>query len=120
MTFNELDEIGVHTSSSERRAINVERRVDGWLKASILKSKLGERFSGVVAGIRDFGLFVELDGYYISGLLHVSNLPSDYYSLFGGELRGESNGRVFKVGDRVQTRLMDVQAPAGKLSLELA
>ncbi|MCY4128353.1 MAG: VacB/RNase II family 3'-5' exoribonuclease [Gammaproteobacteria bacterium] len=120
MSFNELDEIGVRASSCERRGISVERRVDGWLKASLLKSKLGERFSGVVADIRDFGLFVELDGYYISGLLHVSNLPSDYYSFFGGELRGESNGRVFKVGDRVQTRLMDVQVPAGKLSLELA
>ena len=120
MTFNELDELGVQTSTYERRAINVERRVDGWLKASLLKSKVGDVFSGIVAGVRDFGLFVELDGYYISGLLHVSNLPSDYYSFFGGELRGESNGRVFRIGDRVQTRLTDVQAPAAKLSLELA
>lgn len=120
MTFNELDAIGEHASSCERRAISVERRVDGWLKASLLKSKRGERFSGVVAGVQDFGLFVELDGYHISGLLHVSNLPNDYYSFFGGELRGESNGRVFRLGDRLQTRLTDVNVPAGKLNLELA
>lgn len=120
MTFNQLDQVGIHASLCERRAINVERRVDGWLKASLLRSKLGERFSGVVTGVRDFGLFVELDGYYMSGLLHVSNLPNDYYSFFGGELRGESNGRIFRVGDRVRTRLMDVQAPAGKLRLEFA
>ena len=120
MTFDQLDEVGVHTSSCERRAINAERRVDGWLKASLLRSKLGERFNGVVTGVRDFGLFVELDGYHISGLLHVSNLPDDYYSFFGGELRGESNGRIFRIGDRVRTHLMDVQAPAGKLSLGFA
>ena len=120
ITFNELEEVGIRMSSNERRAISVERRVDGWLKASLLKSKVGERFRGVVAGVRDFGLFVELDGYYTSGLLHVSNLPDDYYSFFGGELRGESNGRVFRVGDRVRTRLIDVQAPTAKLSLELA
>ena len=120
MTFNELDEVGIHTSSCERRAIRVERRVDGWLKASLLKSKVGELFAGVVTGVREFGLFVELDGYYTSGLLHVSNLPDDYYSFFGGELRGESNGRVFRIGDRVRTRLMDAQAPTAKLSLELA
>ena len=95
MTLNQLDELGIQTSSCERRAISVERRVEGWLKASLLKSKLGEVISGVVAGVREFGLFVELDGYYISGLLHVSNLPDDYYSFFGGELRGESSGRVF-------------------------
>lgn len=120
MTLHQLDELGIQTSSCERRAINVERRVDGWLKASLLKSKIGKLINGVVAGVRDFGLFVELDGFYISGLVHVSNLPDDYYSFFGGELRGESNGRVFRVGDRVRTRLLDVQAPAGKLSLELA
>ena len=120
MTLNQLEELGIQTSACERRAVSVERRVEGWLKASLLKSKLGEVISGVVAGVRDFGLFVELDGYYISGLLHVSNLPDDYYSFFGGELRGESHGRVFKVGDRIRTRLVDVQAPAAKLSLKLA
>lgn len=120
MTFNQLDEVGIHASSCERRAINVERRVDGWLKASLLKSKVGQLFPGVVTGVRDFGLFVELDGYYTSGLLHVSNLPDDYYSFFGGELRGESNGRVFRIGDRIRTRLTDVQVPTAKLSLELA
>ncbi|MCY3859143.1 MAG: VacB/RNase II family 3'-5' exoribonuclease [Gammaproteobacteria bacterium] len=120
LTFNQLAEVGVHTSSSERRAISVERRVDGWLKASLLKSKVGELFGGVVAGVREFGLFVELDGYFTSGLLHVSNLPDDYYSFFGGELRGETNGRVFRIGDRVRTRLIDVQAPSAKLSLALA
>ncbi len=120
MTLHELEELGVQTSSCERRAIGVERRVEGWLKASILKSKVGKVMSGVVAGVREFGLFVELDGYYISGLLHVSNLVDDYYEYYGDELRGESSGRVYRVGDRVRTRLVDVQAPAGKLSLELA
>ena len=120
MARHELEELGVQTSTCERRAISVERRVDGWLKTSLLKSKLGELINGVVTSVRDFGLFVELDGYYISGLLHVSNLPDDYYSFFGGELRGESNGRVFRVGDRVRTRLLEVRAPAAKLNLELA
>lgn len=120
LSLQALEELGVNTSHCERRAISAERRVDGWLKASLLKSKRGELISGVVAGVRDFGLFVELDDFYISGLLHVSNLPYDYYSFFGDELRGESNGRVFRVGDRVRTRLQDVQVPAAKLSLELA
>ena len=120
MTLHELEKLGVQTSSCERRAISVERRVEGWLKASILKSKVGEVIDGVVAGVREFGLFVELDGYYISGLLHVSNLLDDYYDYFGDELKGEMTGRVYRVGDRVRTRLVQVQAPAGKLSLELA
>ena len=120
MPRHQLEELGVQTSTCERRAIKVERRVDGWLKASLLKPKLGELINGVVTSVRDFGLFVELDGYYISGLLHVSNLPDDYYSFFGGELRGESNGRVFRVGDKVRTRLLEVRAPAAKLNLELA
>ncbi len=120
MSFNELEKLGAQASICERRATNADRRVQGWLKASLLKAKIGQTLTGTVTGVRDFGLFVELDTYYISGLLHVSNLPRDYYTCFGDELRGEANGRIFRLGDRMSVRLLDVHAPSAKFRLKLA
>lgn len=115
-----LEELGIQTSLCERRAVGVERRVDGWLKASLLKKRVGANFEGIVIGVREFGLFVELSGFYISGLLHVSQLPGDYYDFVAGELRGSSTGRIFRLGDELQVRLTGVQVAAGKLDLEMA
>ena len=119
LTVEKLEEYGAKLSACERRAISVERRVEGWLKASLLESKLGIVFDGTVASVRAFGLFVELDAYFVSGLVHVSNLSNDYYEFFGGELRGQRSGRVFRLGDRVRVRLAGVQAPLGRIDLEL-
>lgn len=115
-----LEEVGNETSICERRAINAERRVQGWLKALLLKKRIGENFQGVVTGVRHFGLFVELADCYISGLLHVSRLPSDYFDFVAGELRGSRTGRTFQLGDELVVRLIGVQVATGKLDLELA
>ena len=88
-TQSSLSEIGKSTSATERQAIDMERQVDRWLKATLLKTKVGKTLTGVVTGVRKFGLFVELDNYYLSGLLHVSNLENEYYEFDDGELHGE-------------------------------
>lgn len=114
-----LSEIGKSTSATERQAIDMERQVDRWLKATLLKTKVGKTLTGVVTGVRKFGLFVELDNYYLSGLLHVSNLENEYYEFDDGELHGEYSGRIFRMGDRLQVRLTAVDAPLGRLDLKL-
>ena len=113
----QLEELGVQTSLCERRAVRAERRVDNWLKASLLKKRIGSKFQGVVTGVREFGLFVELADFYISGLLHVSQLDDDYFDFVAGELRGEVTGRRYSLGDKLQVRLIGVQVAAGKIDL---
>jgi ribonuclease R len=112
---------GEHISTAERRAESVAWGVEGWLKCEYVAGRIGEEFDGVVMGVTDFGLFVELTGFYVQGLLHISELGADYfrYSSNAMSLVGDRSGRRFGLGDRLRVRLVDVQPSAGKIDLVL-
>jgi ribonuclease R len=117
----ELLEIGIHISGTERRAESVGWGVDAWLKCEYVADRVGEVFDGVVMGVTDFGLFVELTGYYVQGLLHVSELGSDYfqYQPQSMSLVGERSGRRFSLGDRLRVVLTEAIPEQGRLDLVL-
>ena len=113
---------GEHLSVAERRAEDVERSVSNWLKCDFVAPRIGEEFEGTVVGVADFGLFVELDGFFVQGLLHISGLGDDYFHHVpeSMSLVGERSGRRFGLGDALRVQLMDVQPAQGKLDLALA
>ena len=117
--MDKLIQAGDHLSTTERRAEDVERGVSNWLKCDFVAGKVGETFAGTVVGVQDFGLFVELDGYFVQGLVHISNLGEDYFNFqpASQSLVGDRSGRSFQLGDQFEVVLLDVQAPQGKLDL---
>lgn len=77
---------------------------------------------GIITGVTEFGLFVELEGYYVQGLLHVSNLGADYFQFNARSLAlvGESSGRRFSLGDKLRVIVVEIEPPQGKIDLQLA
>jgi len=71
--------LGTHCSMTERRADDATRDVEQWLKCYFMQDKIGEEFEGTIAGVTNFGIFVALDGVYVEGLVHVTELGNDYY-----------------------------------------
>ena len=122
LAVDELDAIGAHVSMTERRAEVVERGVDGWLKCALAAERIGETFEGTIAAVAAFGAFVELDGLYVQGLLHVSQLGRDYYHHVpeAMALVAERSGARFSLGDRVTVTVQDVAVAAGRIDLTLA
>jgi ribonuclease R len=112
---------GEHISMTERRAEEVSWGVDGWLKCEYIADRVGEVFHGVVMGVTDFGLFVELTGFYVQGLLHISELGEDYFRFVPESLTlvGDRSGRRFGIGDELQVQLVEVQPAVGKVDLQL-
>ncbi len=112
---------GEHISNTERRAEAVSWGVDGWLKCEYVAERIGEEFDGVVMGVTEFGLFVELTGYYVQGLVHISELGQDYFRFNQSSMTlvGERSGRRFGLGDPLRVKLVDVQPPVGKVDLQL-
>ncbi len=117
----ELAEISTHISATERRAESVSRGVDAWLKCEYAGRRLGETFEGVVMGVTEFGLFVDLKGYYVQGLLHISALGGDYfhYQPRSHSLVGERSGRRYSLGDELSVVLVDAVPEQGQLDLAL-
>ncbi len=113
--------VGEHCSMTERRADEATRDVMAWLKCEFLQDRVGEAFTGRVTAVVAFGLFVELDDLYVEGLVHVSNLNSDYYHFDADRHRlvGERSGQTFRLGDEVEVRVAQVNLEDRKVDLEL-
>jgi ribonuclease R len=114
--------LGVHCSQTERRADDATRDVESWLKCYYMQDKIGESFPGVISGVTGFGLFVALDGIYVEGLVHISELPSDYFHFDFAKhmLLGERSGKRYRLGDRLRVRLVNVDLESSKIDFVLA
>ena len=100
--------IGEHTSFTERRAEHSERELLQWKKVRFLAQRVGETFHGRITGVQPFGLFVQLDGLYVDGLVPIRLLEDDYYVFEPATHRlvGSDTGRVFQLADPLEVRLV--------------
>jgi ribonuclease R len=114
--------LGQECSFRERRADEATRGAVAWLKCYYMQERIGEEYEGIVSGVVDFGLFVQLDGLQVDGLLHVSALGQDYFTRdrSGYRLVGRSSGRIFKLGDRLRVRVTNVSLDDRRVDFELA
>ena len=114
-------ELGGHCSMTERRADEATRDVDAWLKSYYMRDRVGESFEGTVSSAVAFGIFVSLDGLYVEGLVHVSDLGSDYFHFDPAKhlLLGERTGRRFRIGDRVRVKVVRVDIESSKIDFVL-
>ena len=120
-TTETMSELCARCSHNSRRAEEAERDVVDRLKCVYLETRIGEEFDGMVSGVTSFGLFVELDYGRISGLVHVTGLPNDYYHFdpVTHRMKGERRGRVFQLSDRVKVRVLAVNLDDRKIDFEL-
>lgn len=116
-----MTELGESLSDMERRAMAAERdSVDRYL-AGFLAARVGEQFKGTISGVTRFGLFVSLQPSGGDGLVPMSSMGSDYYVYeeHRHALIGQRHGRIYRLGDIVDVRLVEAQPVSGGLKLEL-
>ena len=121
-TEKEIQALGVASSNSERRADAASYSVLDWLKCEYMENRVGEEFEGIVTSVTSFGLFVELEGIYIEGLVHVTDLSNDYYHYDPSNhiLTGERTKKVFRLGDKIEVRVARVDVLERKIDLQLS
>jgi len=121
--YNEkaMEALGVHCSMTERRADDATREATDWLKCEFMSERVGEEFDAVITSVQDFGIFVEIPGYKIEGLVHVTALDNDYYRYDRERqwLRGEHSGKTYKLRDDVKVKLVDVDMVERQMAFEV-
>ena len=117
-----MERLGSITSAHERRAEEATREVEALLKCQYMEDKLGEGFSGMITGVTNFGVFVQVDDVMVDGLIHVSSLDNDYYHFDSAGMRlvGERSGRVFALGDRLDIEVHRVDLETRRIDFRLA
>ncbi|WP_017756362.1 ribonuclease R [Calidifontibacillus oryziterrae] len=101
--------IAEHASNMERRAVDAERETDDLKKAEYMLDKIGEEYDGIISSVTNFGLFVELPN-TVEGLVRVGYLTDDYYHYDESQyaMIGERTGNIFRIGDEITVRVINV------------
>ena len=117
----QMSSMSVHCSHNERRAQEAERDVDERYKCAWMEKHVGSEFDGVVSGVTSFGLFVELSESKINGLVHITQLPNDYYHFDPKRhlLSGERRGLSFRLGDPVRIQVLRASLEDRKIDFRL-
>jgi ribonuclease R len=118
----DLPEVARHTSERERRANDAERELVQWKKVRFMADKVGDEFDGYVTGVSAYGLYLELVEHFVEGMVHVSTMADDYYRYMEGAhiLRGENNGRVYRLGDRLKVQVVRVDLERRQVDLGIS
>lgn len=116
-----LEQMATHTSEAERLAVNAERKLVDIKKSRFMKSLIGTEMTGKIVSVVRFGFFVEFEN-LTQGLVHVDNLKDDEYSFVEEKysIVGAENKREFKLGQKINVKLMNVDVIRGLIDLEVA
>jgi ribonuclease R len=115
------EQIGLHCSMTERRADDATRDVEAWLKCYYMQDRIGEEFAGSISSVVPFGIFVALDDVFVEGLVHVSELGTDYFHFDEAHhtMVGERTGRRFRLSDRVRVKVLRADLETNKIDFKL-
>ena len=116
-----LPEVTRQASETERRAEEAERETIRLKKAEYMEAHIGEVLEGVISGITNWGIYVELSN-TIEGLVHVANMYDDHYDYYEDryEMVGEHTGKTYKLGETVYVRVIDADCLTRTIDFEMA
>jgi ribonuclease R len=119
---SELAALGKHCSYTERRAEAAERELKTVKVLELLSERVGETVEGVVTGVANFGVFVELRKFLIEGIVRFNELPDDWWQINqkAGAVVGQRSGRRIAIGNVVRARIIGVNIAARQLNLSMA
>lgn len=102
-----MEEIGITSSRAERRAVEAERDVEDMKKAEYMESFIGTVHEGIISGVTQYGLYVQLDN-TVEGLVHVRTMEDDHYFFDSDSysLMGNTTGNVYRIGDKVKIKVL--------------
>ncbi len=117
-----LPEIALHCSKRERLAVDAEREVIKRKQVKFMTDKVGEQHTGIISGVTAYGFFVQLEAYFVEGLVRMSSLLDDYY-IFDEKrhaLIGRSHRRAYRLGQSIEVLIAEVDTENWQIDLKLA
>ena len=119
--MDEFDQLSLHSSEREVAAAEAERDSIKMKQVEFLAGRIGEEFDGVISGVTDRGLYVELNETHADGMVRVSTLGNDFYTYDQKRYRlvGERTKTEYALGDPVRVKLIAARVIERELDFEL-
>jgi ribonuclease R len=116
-----LSSTALHCSGQERKAEEAERELLEWRIFRFLKGKLGDELDGTIVDITRAGLVVELEDFFVDGMVFFNELDGDYYFMKSEKTAvGRRSGGKFELGDRLKVLLASVDPILRRITLSLS
>ncbi len=98
-----LQKKAIHCSEQENNAVKAERESIKFMQIKFMQNKIGETFSGIISGVSDWGIYVELEKNRCEGMVYVKDIKDDkyYYSNEQASLIGKKNKKKYQLGDTI-------------------
>ncbi len=99
----EYDERCLHSSDMEKRAADAERASIKFKQVEFISGFIGQQFKGIVSGLTDWGMYVEIEENKCEGMVRLADLQDDFYELDSANYRiiGQNNKKIISFGDEV-------------------
>lgn len=110
-----------HSSEMEKRAADAERASIKYKQVEFMKDTIGNQYKGIVSGVTEWGIFVEIEENKCEGMVRLSSLKDDYYELDSNNYRivGKQSKRIISFGDEVLVEVMSANLADRTIDLEL-
>ena len=102
-----LQKKAIHCSEQENIAVKAERESIKFMQIKYMQNKIGERFNGIISGVSDWGLYVELEDSKCEGMVYVKDIKDDkyYYNSEEATLIGKTNKNKYQLGDSIVVKV---------------
>lgn len=119
--YKDLQETAEHISRTERRAVDAERSSQKYFQAVYLEHNVGEVFTGVITGLTDWGIYVEMHQNHCEGMVSLKTIQGDryYFDEQNYVVVGSRSGQEFNLGDVIEVELVGVNIARRQIDLEL-
>ncbi len=110
-----------HSSKMQRLAAEAERASVKYKQVEYMSDKTGQEFDGVISGVTEWGIYVEIIENQCEGMIHIRELGDDFYEYDEENycIRGRSTGKEYTLGDRVKVEVVKADLQKKQLDYKL-
>jgi ribonuclease R len=112
----------LHSSEKEKMATDAERASIKYKQVEYMADKVGEEFDGLISGVTEWGIYVEIVATKVEGMIRISELGDDYYEFDEKNMRviGRYNKRMYTLGDNIRISVLRADVDRRIIDLSLA
>ena len=117
----EIEKLCKHSSEMEIIASRAERDSIKYMQAVYISKFVGEKLEGIVSGVTDFGIFIEVSNTSCEGLIRLKDIQGDFYKYDEKNycIRGSKGGNTYRIGDKVDVKIRSVNIEKREINLIL-
>ena len=118
--YKKAEKYAKRSSECEKIATKAERDGEDIKKAEFMQDKIGNEYEAIISSVTNFGMFAELEN-TVEGIIRFENMGDEYYIYNENDksLIGEKTNRIFKIGDKINIRVIEANKQLRKVAFEL-